>query len=95
MRQLYSGGRPPRATSPEVTLRLSNIGEAQEEDVRNVLAQYGRLRRVHVPTDRATQQVRGFAFVSCGADAAYRILHADLRFEYLKWHAEEAEQRPY
>ncbi|NEQ76916.1 MAG: RNA-binding protein [Okeania sp. SIO2D1] len=37
--------------------------EAKEEDIREVFADYGTVKRVQVPTDRETGRPRGFAFV--------------------------------
>lgn len=33
------------------------------EDLTNVFAEYGTVKRVHLPTDRETGRVRGFGFV--------------------------------
>lgn len=37
--------------------------EVTQEDITEVFAEYGSVRRVHLPTDRETDRVRGFAFV--------------------------------
>ncbi|NET43044.1 RNA-binding protein [Okeania sp. SIO2B3] len=37
--------------------------EAKEEDIRDVFADYGTVKRVQIPTDRDTGRPRGFAFV--------------------------------
>ncbi len=37
--------------------------EVTEADLSSVFAEYGSVKRVHVPTDRETGRVRGFAFV--------------------------------
>ena len=35
----------------------------EEEDLKEVFGEYGNIKRVHIPTDRETGRVRGFAFV--------------------------------
>jgi len=37
--------------------------EVTEADLNSVFSEYGSVKRVHVPTDRETGRVRGFAFV--------------------------------
>ncbi|MEB3342095.1 RNA-binding protein [Okeania sp.] len=37
--------------------------DATDEDIENVFAEYGTVKRVQVPNDRETGRVRGFAFV--------------------------------
>ncbi|ERN39879.1 RNA-binding protein (RRM domain protein) [Rubidibacter lacunae KORDI 51-2] len=37
--------------------------DASEQDITDVFAEYGQVRRVHLPTDRDTGRMRGFAFV--------------------------------
>jgi RNA recognition motif-containing protein len=37
--------------------------EVTQEDITEVFAEYGSVKRVHLPTDRETGSVRGFAFV--------------------------------
>jgi RNA recognition motif-containing protein len=37
--------------------------EVTQEDLTEVFAEYGSVRRVHLPTDYETGRVRGFAFV--------------------------------
>lgn len=39
-----------------------------EEDLRDVFAEYGTVKRVQVPTDRETGRPRGFAFVEMASD---------------------------
>lgn len=40
-----------------------------EEDLNEVFAEYGTVSRVHLPKDRETGRVRGFAFVEMGSEA--------------------------
>jgi RNA recognition motif-containing protein len=37
--------------------------EVNQEDISEVFAEYGTVKRVHVPIDRETSRKRGFAFV--------------------------------
>jgi RNA recognition motif-containing protein len=39
------------------------------EDITDVFAEYGTVKKVHLPTDRETGRVRGFAFVEMGSEA--------------------------
>jgi RNA recognition motif-containing protein len=39
------------------------------EDLTEVFAEYGAVKRVHLPTDRETGRKRGFAFVEMGTEA--------------------------
>lgn len=43
--------------------------EVVQEELTAVFTQYGVVRSVHIPTDRETGRMRGFAFVSMGAEA--------------------------
>jgi RNA recognition motif-containing protein len=40
-----------------------------EEDLTEVFAEYGTVKRVHLPTDRETGRKRGFAFVEMETEA--------------------------
>ena len=47
-----------------MSIYVGNLSyEVTEEDLNSVFAEYGSIRRVHLPTDRETGRVRGFAFV--------------------------------
>ncbi|KPQ39114.1 MULTISPECIES: RNA recognition motif domain-containing protein [Cyanophyceae] len=37
--------------------------EVTSEDLSDVFSEYGTIKRIHVPTDRETGRMRGFAFV--------------------------------
>lgn len=43
--------------------------EVTQEDLTEVFAEYGTVKRVHFPTDRETGRVRGFAFVEMGTES--------------------------
>jgi RNA recognition motif-containing protein len=40
--------------------------EVTEAELNSVFAEYGSVKRVHIPTDRETGRMRGFAFVEMG-----------------------------
>lgn len=53
-----------------MTIYVGNLSyQATEEDLRDVFADYGTVKRVVLPTDRETGRVRGFAFVEMTEDA--------------------------
>lgn len=52
-----------------MTIYVGNLPyQATEEDLREVFAEYGAIKRVSVPADRETGRVRGFAFVEMAED---------------------------
>ena len=47
-----------------MSIYIGNLSyEVNQEDLSEVFAEYGTVKRVHIPTDRETGRVRGFAFV--------------------------------
>lgn len=47
-----------------MTIYIGNLSfQATEEDLREVFAEYGKVSRISLPTDRETGRKRGFAFV--------------------------------
>ncbi len=42
--------------------------EVTSETLKEVFAEYGTVNRVHIPTDRETGRVRGFAFVEMASE---------------------------
>lgn len=47
-----------------MSIYVGNLSyEVTEEALNSVFAEYGSVRRVHLPTDHETGRVRGFAFV--------------------------------
>jgi RNA recognition motif-containing protein len=43
--------------------------EVKQEDLNEVFSEYGTVQRVHLPTDRETGRLRGFAFVEMESEA--------------------------
>ncbi len=55
---------PQNGLEKSVTIYVGNLSfQADEEDIREVFAEYGKVSRVSLPTDRETGRKRGFAFV--------------------------------
>ena len=47
-----------------MSIYVGNLAyEINQEDLQEVFGEYGNVKRVHIPTDRETGRVRGFAFV--------------------------------
>lgn len=52
-----------------MSLYVGNLAyEIDKEDLNEVFGEYGTVKRVHIPTDRETGKVRGFAFVEMDSD---------------------------
>ena len=52
-----------------MTIYVGNLPyQATEDDLREVFAEYGSIKRVSVPADRETGRMRGFAFVEMAED---------------------------
>lgn len=53
-----------------MSIYVGNLSyEVTQEDVSNVFAEYGTVKRVQLPTDRETGRMRGFGFVEMETDA--------------------------
>ncbi|AFY60127.1 MULTISPECIES: RNA-binding protein [Cyanophyceae] len=53
-----------------MTLYVGNLSyDATEENLREIFAKHGTVKRVVLPVDRETGKRRGFAFVELAADA--------------------------
>ena len=47
-----------------MSIYVGNLSyEINQTDLNEVFAEYGTVKRVHIPTDRETGRLRGFAFV--------------------------------
>ena len=62
-----------------MSIYVGNLSyNATQEDIKEVFAEYGAVKRVAIPTDRETGRPRGFAFVELVEDA-----HEDAAIEAL------------
>lgn len=53
-----------------MSIYVGNLSyEINQTDLNEVFGEYGTVKRVHIPTDRETGRVRGFAFVEMEAEA--------------------------
>lgn len=53
-----------------MSIYVGNLSyDVNQEDLNEVFAEYGTVKRVHIPTDRETGRVRGFAFVEMESEA--------------------------
>jgi len=53
-----------------MSIYVGNLSyEVNQEDLNEVFAEYGTIKRVHVPSDRETGRPRGFAFVEMESEA--------------------------
>jgi RNA recognition motif-containing protein len=53
-----------------MSIYVGNLSyEVTQDDLNRTFAEYGTVNRVHLPMDRETGRMRGFAFVEMGTDA--------------------------
>lgn len=53
-----------------MSIYVGNLSfDVTEEDLTQVFAEYGTVKRVQLPTDRETGRMRGFGFVEMGTEA--------------------------
>ena len=53
-----------------MSIYVGNLSyEVNQQDLNEVFNEYGTVTRVHIPTDRETGRVRGFAFVEMESEA--------------------------
>ncbi|MEM9271986.1 MAG: RNA-binding protein [Cyanobacteria bacterium P01_F01_bin.143] len=53
-----------------MSIYIGNLSyEINQEDLNEVFGEYGTVKRVHIPTDRETGRVRGFAFVEMESES--------------------------
>ena len=53
-----------------MSIYVGNLSyEVSQEDLNAVFADYGTVKRVHIPSDRETGRPRGFAFVEMESEA--------------------------
>src|SRR4028119_1545690 len=52
-----------------MSIYVGNLSyEVSQDDLNQVFAEYGTVKRVQLPTDRETGRLRGFAFVEMGTE---------------------------
>ncbi|AMW28432.1 MULTISPECIES: RNA recognition motif domain-containing protein [Arthrospira] len=52
-----------------MSIYVGNLSyDVTDEDLKEVFAEYGTVKRVHLPTDRETGKFRGFAFVEMNTE---------------------------
>ncbi len=62
-----------------MTIYVGNLSyQATEEDLQSVFEDYGKVKRVLLPTDRETGRMRGFAFVEMADDSTEDAAIAEL-----------------
>lgn len=62
-----------------MTIYVGNLSyQATQDDVNEVFTEYGKVKRVQLPTDRETGRMRGFGFVEMETDAEEEAAIADL-----------------
>lgn len=53
-----------------MSIYIGNLNyEVSQEDLNEVFSEYGKVKRVHLPTDRETGRKRGFGFVEMETEA--------------------------
>ena len=53
-----------------MSIYVGNLSyDVTQDDLNQVFAEYGAVKRVQLPTDRETGRLRGFAFVEMGTEA--------------------------
>ncbi len=53
-----------------MSIYVGNLSyQITQDDMRDVFSEYGTVTRIHIPTDRETGRVRGFAFVEMENEA--------------------------
>ncbi|MBW4549703.1 MAG: RNA-binding protein [Aphanocapsa sp. GSE-SYN-MK-11-07L] len=62
-----------------MTIYIGNLSyQASEDDLRQVFAEYGTIKRITLPMDRETGRMRGFAFVELEEDAKEDVAISEL-----------------
>lgn len=53
-----------------MSIYVGNLSyDVTQQDISNIFAEYGGVKRVQLPTDRETGRMRGFGFVEMNSDA--------------------------
>ncbi len=52
-----------------MTVYVGNLSyDATQDALTEIFSEYGVVKRIHLPTDRETGRLRGFAFIEMGTD---------------------------
>jgi RNA recognition motif-containing protein len=52
-----------------MSIYVGNLSyDVKEDDLKQIFAEYGTVKRVQLPTDRDTGRIRGFGFLEMGTD---------------------------
>ena len=69
----------PSPSEHPITIYVGNLSyQATSEDLTEVFAEYGSVKRVSLPSDRETGRLRGFAFVELAEEAQEDAAIAEL-----------------
>lgn len=53
-----------------MSIFIGNLAyEVTQSDLNEVFSEYGKVQRIHLPTDRETGRMRGFAFIELASEA--------------------------
>ena len=62
-----------------MSIYVGNLSyDVTKEDLNDVFGEYGNVKRIHIPTDRETGRMRGFAFVEMESDEQEEKAISDL-----------------
>ncbi|MEL4897032.1 RNA recognition motif domain-containing protein [Crocosphaera sp. Alani8] len=62
-----------------MSIYVGNLSyEVTKEDLNEVFTEYGQVKRVHIPVDRETGRIRGFAFVEMNSDEQEEVAISSL-----------------
>ncbi len=76
-----------------MSIYVGNLSyDVTQQDLTDVFAEYGTVKRVHVPTDRETGRMRGFAFVEMDSEAEETKAIAEL--DGAEWMGRELKVNP-
>ncbi|MFW6359136.1 MAG: RNA recognition motif domain-containing protein [Chroococcales cyanobacterium] len=76
-----------------MSIYVGNLSyDVTQQDLTEVFAEYGTVKRVHIPTDRETGRMRGFAFVEMGAESEESKAIAEL--DGAEWMGRELKVNP-
>lgn len=76
-----------------MTIYVGNLSyDVTQQDINDVFTEYGTVKRVHVPTDRDTGRMRGFAFIEMAGESEETKAIAEL--DGAEWMGREIKVNP-